>query len=149
MIYTIEEISRRIAPVAKKHNLPSVFLFGSYARGTATEESDIDLIVDTTGTSIKGLFSLGALYHDLEVALEKKIDMITVQSLQQSPQMPSEEQFKKQVIKERVELYAVACSRLARKSWHGIRVSEADAIPFRIPVHPCGAYIRWGIDSRH
>ncbi len=108
MIYTIEEISRRIIPVAEKYQLPSVYLFGSYARGTAREDSDIDLIVDTSGTSLRGLFALGALYHDLETALEKKIDLITVQSLQQETRMPSEEQFRNQVWKEKVNLYAVA-----------------------------------------
>ncbi len=108
MIYTIEEIARRITPVAEKYQLPSVYLFGSYARGTATENSDIDLIVDTSGTSVKGLFALGALYYDLEAALEKKIDVITVQSLQQEAQMPSEEQFRNKVWKEKVNLYAVA-----------------------------------------
>ncbi len=108
MIYTIEEISRRVAPVAEKYQLPSVYLFGSYARGTATEKSDVDLIVDTAGTAVKGLFALGALYHDLETALEKQIDVVTVQSLQQRTQMPSEERFREHIWKEKVNLYAVA-----------------------------------------
>ncbi len=108
MIYTIEEITRRISPIAEKYQLPAVYLFGSYARGTATEKSDVDLIVDTTGTSIKGLFSLGALYCDMEVALEKNIDLITLQSLQQSTQLSSELQFRNNIWKEKVNLYAIA-----------------------------------------
>ena len=40
MIYTIEEIRRIITPIAKKYRLPAVYLFGSYARGDATETSD-------------------------------------------------------------------------------------------------------------
>ena len=43
MIYTIDEISRRIQPVASAYGLRAVYLFGSYARGEATENSDIDL----------------------------------------------------------------------------------------------------------
>ncbi len=108
MIYTIKEISRRVKPVAEKYHLPSVYLFGSYARGTATENSDIDLIVDTSGTSIKGLFDLGALYSELETALEKTIDVITLQSLQQEEQMPSEAVFRDNILKERINLYAAA-----------------------------------------
>ncbi|MCD7845353.1 MAG: nucleotidyltransferase domain-containing protein [Oscillospiraceae bacterium] len=108
MVYTIEEISRRITPVAEKYRLPSVYLFGSYARGTATETSDIDLIVDTSGTALKGLFALGALYHDLRAALGKEIDLVTVQSLRQAPQMPSEAQFSDHIWKEKVNLYAAA-----------------------------------------
>ncbi|MCD7708513.1 MAG: nucleotidyltransferase domain-containing protein [Clostridiales bacterium] len=108
MIYTVEEISKRIRPEAEKYQLPAVYLFGSYARGTATEESDVDLIVDTAGTEIKGLFALGALYNDLEIALEKKIDVITVQSLQQPAQMNSELSFREAVWKEKVNLHAAA-----------------------------------------
>ena len=108
MIYTISEISDIIRPIAEKYGLKAVFLFGSYARHEASESSDIDLLVDTSGTQIKGLFALGALYCELEDALQKKIDLITVSSLEQPPRMPGEEYFKEAVKRERVELYAVA-----------------------------------------
>ncbi len=108
MLYTVEEISARIIPVALKYQLPAVYLFGSYARGTATEDSDIDLLVDTTGTELKSLFALGALYCDLEEALDKRIDLVTISSLEQEAHMPSEMEFRNTVMKERVELYAVA-----------------------------------------
>lgn len=47
MIYTAEEIRRRITPIAVRYRLKAVYLFGSYARGEATDESDIDLLIDT------------------------------------------------------------------------------------------------------
>ena len=62
MVYSIEQIQKLITPIAKKYGLKSVFLFGSYARGTATENSDVDLIIDTSGTEIKSL--LGQTNHD-------------------------------------------------------------------------------------
>ena len=108
MIYTVEQICDIITPIAKRYGLPAVYLFGSYARGTAGEQSDIDLLVDTTGTQLKSLMALGALYCDLEEALKKPIDLITVSSLQQSVRMPSEEDFRNAVMKERVTLYDVA-----------------------------------------
>ena len=108
MLYTIDEIIEKITPVAKKYQLPAVYLFGSYARGTATEESDIDLLVDTTGTNLTSLFALGALYSDMEDALGKPIDMITISALEQRPQMDSDVYFRNTVWKEKVELYAVA-----------------------------------------
>ena len=108
MIYTIECIKNIIEPIAKKYQLPAVYLFGSYARGTATEESDIDLLVDTTGTPLTSLLALGALYCDLEDALKKTIDLITISSLEQRAQMPSDLDFRKAVMEERVKLYAVA-----------------------------------------
>ena len=108
MIYSIDEIRERIIPIAIRYNLRAVYLFGSYARGDADDNSDVDLLVDTSGTNLTSLLSLGALYCELEEALEKNIDVITVSSLEQESQMPSEELFKKEVISERVSLYAVA-----------------------------------------
>lgn len=108
MVYTVKEIASKIAPVAKQFNIPAVYLFGSYARGQATKESDIDLLVDTTGTSLTSLFKLGALYCALEEALGKPIDLITVSTLTQQPLMESQADFRDTVIKERVVLYAVA-----------------------------------------
>ena len=72
MVYSLDEITRRITPVARAYGIRAVYLFGSYARNEATEESDIDLLIDTAGTSLRSLFSLGQLYCDLESALEKK-----------------------------------------------------------------------------
>lgn len=108
MVYSIEEIRQIVAPIAKKYNLKAVFLFGSYARGEADEKSDIDLIVDTAGTGIKGLFALGELYCAFEEAFQKGIDIITVSSLEQSAHLPSEKLFRENIKNERVSLYAVA-----------------------------------------
>ena len=108
MIYTIEEIRRIVTPIAEKYYLPAIYLFGSYARGTANEDSDVDLLVDTAGTQLKSLLTLGALYNDLEEALGKKIDLITVSSLQQRLQIQSEAAFRDNVWKEKVSLYDAA-----------------------------------------
>ena len=45
MIYSIEEIRKKIAPIAAQYHLKAVFLFGSYARGDYDEDSDIDVMV--------------------------------------------------------------------------------------------------------
>ena len=78
-VYTINEIRSIVTPIAKRHQVSKVFLFGSYARGCATASSDVDLCVDAS--SLRGMFALGALYADLEEALKKKLDLITVNSL--------------------------------------------------------------------
>lgn len=108
MIYTVDEIRAIVTPIAKKYRLPAVYLFGSYARGTADAHSDVDLLVDTAGTELKSLMTLGALYNELEEALGKKIDLITVSGLQQRVQIPSQEAFRDAVWKEKVSLYDAA-----------------------------------------
>ena len=108
MIYSIEEIAARVTPIAEAYGLRSIYIFGSYARNEATEHSDIDLLIDTTGTNLRSLLSLGQLYCDLEAALHKKIDLITLSSLEQSPALSSEILFRENVNKEKVKLYDVA-----------------------------------------
>ncbi len=108
MVYGVEEIQKIVAPSARKYALKAVYLFGSYAKGTATEESDIDLLIDTTGTDIRSLLTLGAVYCDLEEALGKPIDLLTVSSFEQRAQLPSEKSFRENVVKERRVLCAVA-----------------------------------------
>ena len=108
MIYSIYEIQQRIAPVTKQYGVKAILLFGSYARGEAREDSDIDLLGDTSGTNLRSLLSLGALYCDLEAALQKPIDLITVSVLEQRAQMPSEEMFRETVMKEKLNVYDAA-----------------------------------------
>ena len=108
MIYSISEIQQIVTPIAQKYQLRAVYLFGSYARGTATESSDVDLLIDTEGTAIKSLLELAAVYCDLEEALGKSVDLLPLSSLMQSANMPSEVDFRKTVNEERRMLYAVA-----------------------------------------
>ncbi|MGI5874511.1 MAG: nucleotidyltransferase family protein [Bacillota bacterium] len=107
MIYSIEELRKRVFPVAEKYGIRSIDLIGSYARGTATEESDIDLIIDTEGTNLTSLFRLGAVYCDLEDAIGKKIDLITANSLKEPIQRKSEIRFRENIQREKVSLYVV------------------------------------------
>ena len=108
MIYTIEEIRCRVLPVIEKYNIPAMYLFGSYARGEATDDSDLDFLVDTTGTKLTSLLSLGELYCDLEEIFRKEIDLITVRAIMQDTTAESDRDFRDAVIRERVRLNDVA-----------------------------------------
>ena len=105
MIYTQKQIAELVTPIAKKYRIPVVYLFGSYARGTATEDSDIDLLIDTKGTGIKSLFQLSAVMLDLEDATGKSIDLITTNSLEQKTDRISTLHFRDAIERERMELY--------------------------------------------
>ena len=107
MIYSFDEIQQRAAPLIKKYGIPALYLFGSYARGEATEDSDMDFLVDTTGTELTSLLRLGALYCDLEDTFGKAIDLITVSSIMQPSTAESDSDFTATVLKERVKLNAI------------------------------------------
>ena len=85
-----------------------MYLYGSYARGEATEESDLDFLVDTAGTNLTSLLALGELYCDLEEIFHKDIDLITVRSVMQNNLTESDRSFRDTVIRERVNLHEVA-----------------------------------------
>jgi len=44
---TIDEIKKIITPLVKHYPIKRIILFGSHARGDASEHSDVDLIIDS------------------------------------------------------------------------------------------------------
>ena len=60
MVYTIDQIKQITRPIAAAYGVKSMRLFGSYARGEATESSDVDILVDRG--DIRSGFVLGGLY---------------------------------------------------------------------------------------
>lgn len=66
------DAARRIAAALP---IGRVYVFGSVARGTDTETSDLDLLVEPTAET--SLFDLAALQEDLESLLSVRIDVAT------------------------------------------------------------------------
>ena len=94
-MYSAEEIKTIIIPIAEKYGVLRIYLFGSYARGDNTEESDVDLRIDKG--KVKGM-QMAALLLDLEDALGKPVDLISTTTL--------DEQFLNSISKEEQLLYA-------------------------------------------
>ena len=65
--------------VAAKHGARNIRVFGSFARGEATERSDLDLLVDV-GTDCSPFFP-GGLIAELESSLGLKVDVVTEPAL--------------------------------------------------------------------
>ena len=105
MIYTIVQIKERIEPVARRYDLSAVYLFGSYAKGSATEDSDVDILVDKTGSSLVGMFAMGGLYNDLHEAVGKKISLLTTSALEQEYTQERTPWLVENLNKEKVKIY--------------------------------------------
>lgn len=75
MPYTIDEIRQRTAPLAKQYGISRMSLFGSYARGEANDESDVDLVIDRG--RLRGLIQYFSFVHDLEENLNCHVDVVT------------------------------------------------------------------------
>lgn len=70
-----------ILKIAAKHGAYNVRVFGSVARGEATEESDIDFLVDVAENHSS--WFPGGLLADLEDLLGCKVDIATENGLHQ------------------------------------------------------------------
>ena len=73
-VYTIKEIKGIIKPILNKYGINEVYLFGSYARGEANKNSDIDIYCEKG--NIKTFIDQENLIDELEEVLKKKVDII-------------------------------------------------------------------------
>ena len=94
MVFTIEDIKKRVFPIVIKYGINTFSLFGSYARGEATEDSDLDFIMDKG--DLRGLQYV-SLVQDLEDEFECHVDVISKGS--------SNKKFLEAVSKDEVLLY--------------------------------------------
>ena len=72
---TLESSRDAILAIAKKHGASNVRVFGSFARGDARPESDLDLLVDMEPD--RSLLDTVSLIQELEQALGRKVDVLT------------------------------------------------------------------------
>ena len=91
----IQNKRETILAIAAKHGAYNVRIFGSVARGEATEDSDIDFLIDYDSSKRSPWFPAG-LIHDLETLLQRKVDVATVDMLK--------ERIRDRVLKEAVKL---------------------------------------------
>ena len=76
---SLDEIRSQIKPLLAKHGVVSAAIFGSYARGEATKDSDLDLLITLKPRAT--LFDLIGLKQDLEDLLGIRVDVVTERSL--------------------------------------------------------------------
>lgn len=72
---TEKEIRTAVERLKKPYGLRKVELFGSYAEGRATSESDLDLLVEFEQPRVS-LITLNSLKYDLEDSLGLPVDVI-------------------------------------------------------------------------
>ncbi len=78
-IYSLDEIKAIAAPIAKQYGVAALYLFGSYARGEATSQSDLDFRIEKG--QLRSLFQLAGMQLALESGFQKKLDLLTSQNI--------------------------------------------------------------------
>ncbi|MBR4696707.1 MAG: nucleotidyltransferase domain-containing protein [Selenomonadaceae bacterium] len=76
---TIDEIKSKIAPVCMKYDIQFAYLFGSYARGEATEKSDVDIRIEAGNSKkLSGLLQVCICENELADSLQKRVHLLTM-----------------------------------------------------------------------
>ncbi|MBO4642775.1 MAG: nucleotidyltransferase domain-containing protein [Bacteroidaceae bacterium] len=73
---TTQQMTNTIAEYFKTQPVLKAWLFGSFARGEETEDSDVDLLVSYDDDKDVSLFTIGGIYADLKRILGREVDLI-------------------------------------------------------------------------
>ena len=80
-----EELAARLRTAVEespyREAIRSVALFGSHVRGTARDDSDIDVLIDFDPQATIGLFEFIEIQDQLSEALGRRVDLLTPQAL--------------------------------------------------------------------
>ncbi|MBY0311698.1 MAG: nucleotidyltransferase family protein [Phycisphaerales bacterium] len=72
-----EQTHAAIAAFCARHQIQSVRVFGSCARGELTPESDIDLLIEFQPGVDPDLFQLGGMQQELTSIFDREVDLKT------------------------------------------------------------------------
>lgn len=92
---TIEQIKEICGEVFKSYSVEYCYLFGSYSKGTATEASDVDLLISLPVDGLK----FYELLELLREKLKKKVDLLDVAQLTSNPMLVQE------ILRDGVKIY--------------------------------------------
>ncbi len=92
-VFTVENIVSLVKPIAEKYQVQNIYLFGSYARGEADADSDVDFLV-YGGGGFK-LTMIFALAEELREVLNKNVDVFEIHEIN------TDSEFYHRIMKER------------------------------------------------
>ncbi len=94
-LLTLERIKAICESICKEYNVRYCYLFGSYAKGNATEKSDVDLLVSTELTGMRFF----ELVEVLRENLRKKVDVLNQDQIKDNFELVNE------ILKDGIKIY--------------------------------------------
>ena len=100
-MYTMQELINKLIPIFKQYPIKRAALFGSYARGEQTENSDIDVFLefDESADLVRVFY---VFWDDLEDKMQTKVDILTQGSLETAPK-----RFRERILNELRYVYEI------------------------------------------
>ena len=93
---TTEQIEKCCKEVLDAYQVEYCYLFGSYAKGKATEQSDVDLLISTKETGLR----FYEIAERLRESLHKKVDLLDMK------QLVNNETLIHEMLKDGIKVYA-------------------------------------------
>ncbi len=84
--YSISELKDILSPVFEQYGVSQAILFGSLAKGTSNENSDVDLLVDS---HLRGLRFVG-LMESIRQAVNRPVDVFDVAHIEKGSRIDRE-----------------------------------------------------------
>lgn len=94
-VLSLDKIKTTCSSIFKEYKVEYAYLFGSYAKGVATETSDVDLLVSMP---VNGL-AFYELIETLREKLKKKVDLLDIAQLNNNPKLVQE------ILRDGVKIY--------------------------------------------
>lgn len=94
-VLTLDQIKETCIEVFADYDVEYCYLFGSYAKGKAHEQSDVDLLVSADVSGMRFF----ELVEELREALKKKVDLLDINQLKDNPDLIHE------ILKDGVKIY--------------------------------------------
>ncbi len=73
---TTQAMTHKITDYLKTQPVLKAWLFGSYARGEETADSDVDLLVVYDRSQPIGMFRYARMHREMEELLGRKVDLV-------------------------------------------------------------------------
>lgn len=91
----IEEIKEKTVPILVRYPIKRAGIFGSFARGGETEESDVDILVELADEI--SLLTFVRIKYELEGVLDKKVDLVEYMAIKN--------RLKDRILSEEIRIY--------------------------------------------